>query len=37
VKEYVAAHSGRVEIVDSRERGAHFQIRLPVAPAVQSR
>jgi len=26
-----------VEIVDSRERGAHFQIRLPVAPAVQSR
>jgi len=37
VKEYVAAHSGRVEIVDSRERGAHFQIRLPVAPVVQSR
>jgi two-component system sensor histidine kinase GlrK len=33
VREYVAAHGGKVEIIDSRGTGAHFQVRLPAAPA----
>ena len=34
VREYVMAHGGKVDIVDSRGQGAHFQVRLPAsAPA----
>jgi two-component system sensor histidine kinase GlrK len=33
VREYVVAHGGKVEIIDSRGIGAHFQVRLPAAPA----
>ena len=29
VREYVGAHGGKVEILDSRGQGAHFQVRLP--------
>jgi two-component system sensor histidine kinase GlrK len=37
VREYVAAHGGKVQIVDGTTSGAHFQLRLPLAPAVQGR
>jgi signal transduction histidine kinase len=29
----VSAHGGKVEILDSRGQGAHFQVRLPKAAA----
>ena len=37
VREYVVAHGGKVDIVDSRGQGAHFQVRLPAEAAAQSR
>ena len=37
VREYVDAHGGRVEIVDGAASGAHFQLRLPLAPAAPGR
>jgi two-component system sensor histidine kinase GlrK len=37
VREYVTAHSGRVEILDVPGAGAHIQVRLPLAPAGQAK
>jgi two-component system, NtrC family, sensor histidine kinase GlrK len=34
VSEFVQAHGGSIEIVDGAFPGAHFRIRLPLAPAV---
>jgi len=33
VMEFVNAHGGRIEIVDGQWPGAHFRIRMPLAPA----
>ncbi len=37
VREYVAAHGGKVEVVEGAASGAHFQLRLPLAPTAQGR
>jgi two-component system sensor histidine kinase GlrK len=37
VREYVMAHGGKVDIVDSRGQGAHFQVRLPASAAAPGR
>lgn len=36
VNEFVHAHGGSVEIVDGVFPGAHFRVRLPLAPALES-
>jgi len=37
VREYVMAHGGKVDIVDSRGQGAHFQVRFPASAAAPGR
>src|SRR5690606_16401955 len=36
VSEFVQAHGGSIEIYDGMFPGAHFRIRLPLAPALES-
>jgi two-component system, NtrC family, sensor histidine kinase GlrK len=36
VNEFVQAHGGSVEIVDGSFPGAHFRIRLPLAPSLEA-
>ncbi len=35
VSEFVQAHGGTIEIVDGEHPGAHFRVRLPLAPSVE--
>jgi two-component system sensor histidine kinase GlrK len=35
VNEFVQAHGGSVEIIDGEFTGAHFRIRLPLAPSME--
>ena len=35
VSEFVQAHGGTIEIVDGTFPGAHFRIRLPLAPTLE--
>jgi signal transduction histidine kinase len=36
VNEFVQAHGGSIEIVDGMFPGAHFRIRLPLAPSLEA-
>jgi two-component system sensor histidine kinase GlrK len=36
VNEFVQAHGGSIEIVDGKFPGAHFRIRLPLAPSLEA-
>ena len=36
VNEFVQAHGGSIEIVDGKFPGAHFRIRLPLAPSMEA-
>jgi two-component system sensor histidine kinase GlrK len=36
VNEFVQAHGGSIEIVDGMFPGAHFRIRLPLAPSLET-
>ena len=36
VSEFVQAHGGSIEIVDEKFPGAHFRLRLPLAPSLEA-
>jgi two-component system, NtrC family, sensor histidine kinase GlrK len=36
VNEFVQAHGGSIEILDGMFPGAHFRVRLPLAPSLEA-